>query len=151
MLRKMTSSRIEASNKVRDAFREQAAGEALLRAAGASATAAAPLAWLRLEGDDEDRGAGLRLAAWPGGADRLLARGDFPGRWIEWRSRLASGRATRPAQTRPGAGGFGQPVEQPGDAGIQERGLGRDGADAAVPQRNRRLGSDATEARGLRR
>jgi hypothetical protein len=81
----MTSSCIEASNKVRDAFREQAAGEALLRAAGASATAAAPLAWLRLEGDDEDRGAGLRLAVWPGGAGRLLARGDFHGRWIEWR------------------------------------------------------------------
>lgn len=64
----------------------QAAGEELLRAAGARATAEAPLAWLRFEGDGSaDPGAALRLATWPGGADRLLARADFHGRWIEWR------------------------------------------------------------------
>lgn len=63
----------------------QAAGEALLCEAGRRATADAPLAWLRFEGDGTGRpGAALRLTTWPGGADRLLARADFHGRWIEW-------------------------------------------------------------------
>jgi len=63
----------------------QAAGAALLHAAGRRATAAAPLAWLRLEGDGTDEpGAALRLTTWPGADDRRLARADFHGRWVEW-------------------------------------------------------------------
>ena len=62
----------------------QAAGDALLGEAGRRATTDAPLAWLRLEGDGGEPGAGLRLTIWPGGADHLLARADFHGRWIEW-------------------------------------------------------------------
>jgi hypothetical protein len=60
----------------------QAAGEALLRAAGAER---APLAWLRFEDDGAGAGAGLRLTTWPGGTDRNLARADHHGRWIDWR------------------------------------------------------------------
>jgi hypothetical protein len=61
----------------------QAAGEALLRNAGARATGRAPVAWLRLE--DDGAGAGLWLTTWPGGTDRNLARADHHGRWVEWR------------------------------------------------------------------
>ena len=60
-------------------------GEALMADAGARATRDAPLAWLRLEDDGERPGAGLRLRLWPDGTDRLLARVDFHGRWIDWR------------------------------------------------------------------
>lgn len=59
--------------------------ETALAAAGARATAAAPLAWLRLEGDGTEPGAALTLTLWPGGATRLLARADYHGRWIDWR------------------------------------------------------------------
>jgi hypothetical protein len=52
--------------------------------AGASASSEEPLAWLRLEADGDPRSAGLRLTLWPGGETRLLARGDFHGRWAEW-------------------------------------------------------------------
>jgi hypothetical protein len=64
----------------------QAAGEALLRAAGARATERAPLAWLRFEDDGAGPGAGLWLTTWPGGIDRNLARADHHGRWIDWRA-----------------------------------------------------------------
>jgi hypothetical protein len=55
----------------------------LLHDAGARATAAAPLAWLRLEPpppDAPDRGlAELRLTVWPGGGERLLGRAGYHG------------------------------------------------------------------------
>ncbi len=57
--------------------------EAALRQAGAAAVMDAPLAWVRMEGDGDSPGAGLRLTLWPGGEERLLARCDFHGRWIE--------------------------------------------------------------------
>jgi hypothetical protein len=55
-----------------------------LDAAGARATAEAPLAWLRLEGDGSTPGAALTLTLWPGGETRVLARADYHGAWIEW-------------------------------------------------------------------
>lgn len=59
---------------------------ATIAAAGDRATAAAPLAWLRLEGPGEM--AELRLTAWPGGEERLLARAGYHGdpvELLEWR------------------------------------------------------------------
>ena len=60
------------------------AGRNLLSRAGGRATAEAPLAWLRLEHDGTHPGAGLRLTLWPGGAEQLIARADFHGRWVRW-------------------------------------------------------------------
>ncbi|WP_377508032.1 DUF2332 domain-containing protein [Octadecabacter sp. R77987] len=63
----------------------QARGAALITAAGARATDAAPLAWLGLEGDEQTPGAALTLRIWPGdGAPIHLGRVDFHGRWIQW-------------------------------------------------------------------
>jgi hypothetical protein len=75
----------------------QARIRAAIEAAGARATEAAPLAWLRLEGDgatslawrrrDGDAtapGAGLALTLWPGGREQTIAHADFHGRWVEW-------------------------------------------------------------------
>lgn len=56
---------------------------ALVAAAGARATASAPLAWLRLELFGSPK-AELRLARWPGGEEHLLARADPQGRWVTW-------------------------------------------------------------------
>jgi hypothetical protein len=53
----------------------------VLRKAGARADAGAPLAWLRME-PDGDRTA-VRLAVWPGGEDRLLARAGYHGNPVE--------------------------------------------------------------------
>jgi hypothetical protein len=58
---------------------------ATIEAAGAAATADAPVAWLRLEPDDTWRAEGrpppshaeLRLRVWPGGEDRHLADASF--------------------------------------------------------------------------
>jgi hypothetical protein len=61
---------------------DQAAIAETLAHHGALATERTPLAWLRLEPDGGAPGAGLRLTCWPGGTERLLARGDFHGRWI---------------------------------------------------------------------
>jgi hypothetical protein len=60
----------------RDRFRRA------LESAGARATAAAPLAWLRMEpaGDCTE----VRLTAWPGGDERLLARAGYHGDPVEW-------------------------------------------------------------------
>lgn len=58
---------------------------AAIAAAGSRATAAAPVAWLRLEADDAAPGAALSLTLWPGGGTRTLARADFHGRWVDWR------------------------------------------------------------------
>jgi hypothetical protein len=52
--------------------------------AGAPASADAPVAWLRMEEDAGRPGAGVFLTLWPGGATRLLGRGDFHGRWVAW-------------------------------------------------------------------
>jgi hypothetical protein len=53
---------------------------------GRSATADAPLAWLRYERDPEAGGRpDLRLRLWPDGSDRVLALADPHGGKIEWR------------------------------------------------------------------
>ncbi|QPC86019.1 DUF2332 family protein [Mesorhizobium sp. NBSH29] len=66
-------------------FVSQAEIEQRLEAAGAGATAASPVAWLRMEplvsGDPH---ATLSLTLWPGGSTRRLARCNYHGRWIEW-------------------------------------------------------------------
>lgn len=51
--------------------------------AGAAATVAAPLAWLRYEHDEGER-ISLRLRAWPGGGDRLLAYCHPHGSRVKW-------------------------------------------------------------------
>lgn len=60
---------------------ERAALIAAIEAAGARASASAPLAWLRLEGAGEL--AELRLTIWPGGEERLLARAGYHGDPVE--------------------------------------------------------------------
>ncbi|WP_054004991.1 DUF2332 domain-containing protein [Cypionkella psychrotolerans] len=64
----------------------KARGLALLEAAGARATLAAPLAHLAMEADAQERGAALTLRLWCGGPvqDIALGRADFHGRWVEW-------------------------------------------------------------------
>ena len=62
----------------------QARGTALIEAAGAKATADVPLAWLGMENDGDDLGAGLTLRLWPGDTRHALARVDFHGRWMRW-------------------------------------------------------------------
>jgi hypothetical protein len=62
---------------------ERAGFEAAVREAGGRATERSPLAWLRMEPDDW-RAANVRLAVWPGGEDRLLARAGFHGDPVEW-------------------------------------------------------------------
>jgi hypothetical protein len=63
----------------------QARGRALIEAAGARATPAAPLAWLGYEADGRQPGAGLCLRLWPGEVTVDLGRADFHGRWVDWR------------------------------------------------------------------
>ena len=55
-----------------------------LRAAGARATAAAPLAWLRFEPLPGDPRPTLRLTLWPGGRDDLLGEAGAHGTRITW-------------------------------------------------------------------
>ena len=57
-----------------------------LTAAGAAASANAPLAWLRLELAGKAEPAALRLTVWPGGEDELLARVQPHGAWVRWSS-----------------------------------------------------------------
>lgn len=64
--------------------RRRAEGEAVIKAAGAQANEAAPLAWVSFEADGETPGALLSLDFWPGERRIRLARGDFHGRWIRW-------------------------------------------------------------------
>ncbi len=64
----------------------QAKGEAMICAAGATATADAPLAWFRMETDGQSPGAAMRLRLWPGDLDISLGRIDFHGRWIDWQA-----------------------------------------------------------------
>jgi hypothetical protein len=58
--------------------------EAALEAAGAVATFAAPLAWLRYEYDPRDERITLRLKTWPSGEDRLLADCHPHGSSVRW-------------------------------------------------------------------
>lgn len=60
-------------------------GEALLAEAGSRATPDAPLARLALEADEHDNGASLTLQIWPSGDRKEIGRGDFHGRWVDWR------------------------------------------------------------------
>ena len=56
---------------------------AALEAAGARATARAPLAWLRMEpGEHAASSADVRVTMWPHGEDRLLARAGYHGQPI---------------------------------------------------------------------
>ena len=64
-------------------------GRALIEAAGARATADAPLAWLSYESDGQEPGAALVLRLWPDGVTLTLGRADFHGRWVDWRGVLA--------------------------------------------------------------
>lgn len=58
---------------------------ATLKQAGRQATAAAPIARLRMEPRDPTKEwAELSLTLWPGGETRRLAHCDYHGRWIEW-------------------------------------------------------------------
>ncbi len=63
----------------------QAAIHSALARAGEAATMRRPLAWLRMEPDEQAGSASLSLTTWPGGAEEALARADFHGRWIDWR------------------------------------------------------------------
>lgn len=63
----------------------RARGDALIAEAGARATAEAPLARLSLEADGRSDGASLTLQVWPTGEKQEIGRGDFHGRWVEWR------------------------------------------------------------------
>ena len=56
---------------------------AAMESAGARATAAAPLAWLRMEGARIEE-AELRLRLWPDGSDALLAAVHWHGAWVRW-------------------------------------------------------------------
>jgi hypothetical protein len=61
---------------------------ASLDAAGARASRAAPLAWLRVEDDGDAPDAAIALTLWPDGETRILGRADFHGssvRWDGWR------------------------------------------------------------------
>ncbi|MGZ9810335.1 DUF2332 domain-containing protein [Pseudoroseicyclus sp. H15] len=62
----------------------KARAEAAIRAAGAAASAEAPLAWVGMEADQNGAGAGLIARIWPEGEAWQLARVDFHGRWIDW-------------------------------------------------------------------
>ncbi len=62
---------------------EQERIAAAMEAAGAHATAARPLAWLRSEPPNIEH-VEIRLRVWPGGEDRLLGRAQHHARWVEW-------------------------------------------------------------------
>jgi len=65
---------------------QQQAAQASIEAAGARASAAHPLAWLRLEPGQDYGIPELRCRLWPGGDDRLLARVHAHGAWVQWLS-----------------------------------------------------------------
>ena len=60
-------------------------GDTLIAEAGARADADTPFARLSLEADDKPGDASLSLQIWPGGEKREIGRGDFHGRWVDWR------------------------------------------------------------------
>lgn len=56
---------------------------AAIESAGAVATPASPLVWVRYEPDEWDRTrAAVWARCWPGGRDRLVAHADYHGRWL---------------------------------------------------------------------
>ncbi|WP_342076392.1 DUF2332 family protein [Yoonia sp. SS1-5] len=63
---------------------KQSEGEALIEAAGETATDQAPLAWFGMENDGGTKGAALTLRFWPGNVRCKLGRADFHGRWVNW-------------------------------------------------------------------
>ncbi|BCP53155.1 hypothetical protein K32_17720 [Kaistia sp. 32K] len=65
----------------------QSAVTATLQAAGRSATAEAPVAWLRMEADSQPGTASVRLTIWPDGSEREIGRADFHGRFVDWLAR----------------------------------------------------------------
>jgi hypothetical protein len=58
----------------------------VLEAAGARATRAAPVAWLRLEPAEAGTPTELRLTLWPGGEEQLLATAGFHLGPVHWRA-----------------------------------------------------------------
>ncbi len=64
----------------------RAKGDTLIAAAGARATADAPLARFAMEADGQSPGAGMTVQLWPGGAVHDMGRIDYHGRWIDWRN-----------------------------------------------------------------
>ena len=66
---------------------QRAEGEAIIETAGARAGCDAPIAWARMEWDDNPPGAGLTLRLWPGDGETIdCGRADFHGRWVDWRA-----------------------------------------------------------------
>jgi hypothetical protein len=65
---------------------EQADICAQMQAAGAGATAASPVAWLRFEPTQPQLQVSLRCTTWPGGHDTLLAEAHPHGAWVHWRA-----------------------------------------------------------------
>ncbi len=65
---------------------EQADIRAQMHAAGAKATAASPVAWLRFEPPQPQLQVELRCTVWPGGHDTLLAEVHPHGAWVHWRA-----------------------------------------------------------------
>ena len=60
---------------------------AAMEAAGARATADAPVARLSMEGDErKGQGAPIELTIWPGGHRLDFGRVDFHGRWVDWKA-----------------------------------------------------------------
>lgn len=64
---------------------DKAQGDAVIEAAGRTATRRAQIARLSMEADESgDKGAALVLRLWPGDTTQELARVDFHGRWVRW-------------------------------------------------------------------
>ncbi|MDO9637678.1 MAG: DUF2332 family protein [Pseudotabrizicola sp.] len=59
--------------------------EAAMVAAGARASADAPLCWLGMEADGAGPGAAVTLRLWPGDLRVTLGRAGFHGEWVDWR------------------------------------------------------------------
>lgn len=57
---------------------------AAMEAAGARATAEAPLVWVAMEADEVKGSAGVTLRLWPGDLRVTLGRAGFHGQWVEW-------------------------------------------------------------------
>ncbi|MEA2839599.1 MAG: hypothetical protein QOF41_929 [Methylobacteriaceae bacterium] len=62
----------------------RAAIKETLAAAGARATATAPLARFSMEHEKPDAPATVRLTLWPGGEERIVGQCDSHGAWVEW-------------------------------------------------------------------
>jgi hypothetical protein len=62
----------------------QTALESLIGEIGATATAVAPFAWLRMEPPSPAPGMEIRLTLWPGGEERLLGRCHAHGASVDW-------------------------------------------------------------------